>query len=229
MLEAFRPTLDAVEARARAMVLTGAGRGFCSGAKLGGPSSNVRSEDFDAGLLLETHFNPLMTRLRELKVPWISAVRGAAAGGGASLALAADMIVASESAFFLQAFTNIGLVPDCGSTHLLVRTLGRPRAMELMLLGERLPAKQALEWGLINRVVPDDQLMTEALALAQRLAAGSWSLSAIRDLAWRALDSSWSEALEAEREYQLLAGRTEDFIEGVSAFSERREPEFVGR
>lgn len=230
MLGRLDAALDEVEARARAMVLTGEGGAFCSGANLsGGMGADGDPGDFDAGLVLETHVNPLMDRLRTFGVPWISAVRGGAAGVGASLAMAGDMIVASETAFFLQAFARVGLVPDGGSSHLLVRTIGRPRAMELMLLGERLPAAQALAWGLINRVVPDAALDTEAKALADRLAGGAASLGTIRKIAWVAVDGDLATAMAAERSAQVGAGRSADHQEGVAAFREKRPARFTGR
>jgi len=229
MIEAFNAALDEVEARGRAMILTGAGRAFCSGANLSAGTGEPQDPgDFDAGRILDSHINPLMTRLRDLKVPWISAVRGAAAGVGASLALAADMIVAGQSAYFLQAFSRIGLAPDGGASHLLVRTLGRPRAMEMMLLGERLPAATALDWGLINRLVADDRLEAEAAELARRLAEGPASLQAIRRLAWTAVDEDWDACLAAERAAQRQAGRTRDHREGVAAFLGKRAARFEG-
>ena len=225
----FHRAVDWLEPQARAMIVTGAGRAFCSGANLaGGVTEPGPDESYDAGLVLETHINPLMDRLRGLGLPWITAVRGAAAGAGASLALAGDLILASETAYFLQAFPRVGLVPDAGSSHLLVRTIGRPRAMELMLLGEKLPAAQALSWGLINRVVPDAQLEAEALGLAERLAGGAWSLRSIRQLAWRAVDEPWSDVLRVERELQRGAGRSADHREGVAAFLAKRPASFVG-
>ena len=169
-----------------------------------------------------------MTRLRNLPLPWVSAVNGAAAGVGASLALAGDMIVAGESAFFLQAFSRIGLAPDGGSSHLLVRTIGRARASELMLLGERLSAAKALEWGLINRVVPDAELAEAALALAQRLAKGAYSQRLIRQLAWSAVDADWETTLAQERAAQRTAGQSADHREGVRAFMEKRAAAFTG-
>lgn len=231
MVEAFARALDAVEARGRALILTGAGSAFCSGANLAGGMGEeaVDPAQSDAGHPLESHINPLMTRLRNLKIPWIAAVRGAAAGVGASLALAGDMIVASETAFFLQAFSRIGLVPDGGSSHLLVRTIGRPRAMELMLLGERLPAGTALDWGLVNRVVADDALETEALALAHRLADSAMSLTLIRQLAWTAVDDGWASTLATERAMQRDAGRSADHAEGIAAFRDKRTARFTGR
>ena len=230
ILEAMDRALDAVEAKARCLIVTGAGRGFCSGANIASEMDGEAAspETYDAGLALDTHINPLMTRLRDLAVPWISAVRGPAAGVGASIALAADMVVASETAYFLQAFPRIGLVPDGGSSHLLVKTIGRPRAMELMLLGERLPAATACDWGLVNRVTPDADLETTAFDLASRLATGAYSLRLIRRLAWLAVDGDWGQSLAAEREQQAIAGRTADHVEGVAAFVAKRPARFVG-
>jgi 2-(1,2-epoxy-1,2-dihydrophenyl)acetyl-CoA isomerase len=228
-IETFSDLLDEAAGRARAMILTGAGRAFCSGANIGmGMEGRMEGADYDAGETLDTHINPLMTRLRNLPMPWITAVNGAAAGVGASLALAGDMIIAGESAFFLQAFSRIGLSPDGGSSHLLVRTVGRARATELMMLGERLPAVKALEWGLINRVVPDAELTEAALALAQRLANGAYSQRLIRQLAWSAVDADWETALAEERAAQRTAGRSADHREGVRAFMEKRPTAFTG-
>lgn len=209
----------------RAIVLTGEGRGFCSGANLD-PAIPL-AEDF--GLVLETHINPLMTRLRDLPVPWISAVRGPAAGVGCALALAADLIVASESAYFLQAFVRIGLVPDGGSTHLLMRAIGRARAMEMMMLGEKIPAAQALQWGMINRVTAEDELEPVALALAGRLAGGpTRTLGLIRKAGWDAADRDWEAALRNERALQAICGQTHDAHEAIAAFREKRPASFVG-
>src|ERR1700690_753747 len=152
----------------RAMILTGEGRGFCSGANL----SERGSEDTGVGHALETVYHPFLRRLRDLSIPFVSAVNGAAAGVGMSIALMGDLVLAARSAYFLQAFARIGLVPDGGSPWLLPRLIGIARAKELSMLAERLPAEKALEWGLINRVCDDAELMTEALKLAQRLADG---------------------------------------------------------
>lgn len=214
---------------ARCAILTGAGRAFCSGANLG--AGGERSEDgrIDAGLPLERRYNGFVTLLRDLPIPFVSAVNGAAAGAGASFALMGDLILAAESAYFLQAFRRIGLVPDAGATYLLPRMTTRARAMELMLMGEKLPAAKALEWGLINRCLPDDALMAEALRIAGELASGpTLALGLIRRLAWRSLDSDWRDQLQAEREAQRDAGYSSDFAEGVQAFFEKRPARFTG-
>jgi 2-(1,2-epoxy-1,2-dihydrophenyl)acetyl-CoA isomerase len=223
---------------ARAVVLTGVGRGFCSGANLtstqgaAAKANEDMADDggFDAGASLDSHYNPLVTQLRDLPIPFVTAVNGAAAGIGCSIALLGDMIVAGESAYFLQAFRRIGLVPDGGSTYLLARAVGRSRAMEMMMLGEKVPAAQALAWGLVNRVVPDAKLADHARALALSLAQGpTRALSMIRKAAWTALDNDWGAQLQVERVLQRDAGRTEDFMEGVSAFLTKRPAAFTGR
>ena len=215
----------------RAIVLTGEGRGFCSGANLsGGAGSGAGGGGVgDAGSSLKTVYNPLVTKVRNLKVPLVTAVNGAAAGVGCSIALMGDMIVAGESAYFLQAFRRIGLIPDGGSTYLLPRMIGRARAMEMALLGERVPAVKALEWGMINRVVPDAELMPTAMALANELAKGPASLALIRQTIWDSLDTDWADQLTLEADRQSVAGRTEDFREGVAAFLQKRPAEFKGR
>ncbi len=156
-------------------------------------------------------------------------MNGAAAGVGCSLALLGDLIVAAESAYFLQAFRRIGLVPDGGSTYLLPRMIGKARAMEMALLGDRIPAAQALEWGLVNRVVPDAELMSSAMALAQALATGPASLGLSRQILWASMDSDWAAQLHRERLAQRTAGKTEDFVEGVGAFLAKRPAQFTGR
>jgi 2-(1,2-epoxy-1,2-dihydrophenyl)acetyl-CoA isomerase len=229
LLDAFR-RVDA-SSTTRAVVLTGEGRGFCSGANLSGGGAGGLGADGrpDAGSALETVYNPLVTHIRELATPLVVAVNGAAAGVGCSLAMLGDLIVASESAYFLQAFRRIGLVPDGGSTYLLPRMIGRARAMEMMLMGERLPAAKALEWGLINRCVPDAELMPVARSIAKALAEGPKALGMIRKLVWDSLDAEWSDQLRAEAITQSQAGRTEDFAEGVTAFLQKRPAAFKGR
>jgi 2-(1,2-epoxy-1,2-dihydrophenyl)acetyl-CoA isomerase len=216
----------------RAIVLTGEGRGFCSGANLqqgpGGRALDVDGKP-DAGAALETVYNPLVTYMREMTVPLVTAVNGPAAGVGCSLALLGDIVVAAESAYFLQAFRRIGLIPDGGSTYMLPRAIGKARAMEMALLGERVPASKALEWGLINRCVPDAELMPTALAIAGELARGPASLGLSRQAIWASLDSNWAEQLHRERVGQRIAGKTEDFVEGVSAFLEKRQANFRGK
>jgi 2-(1,2-epoxy-1,2-dihydrophenyl)acetyl-CoA isomerase len=223
------------EAEARAIVLTGTGRGFCSGANLvstQGAAASVHGSDgggFDAGASLDSHYNPLVSQIRDLSVPFVTAVNGAAAGVGCSIALLGDMIIAAESAYFLQAFRRIGLVPDGGSTYLLARAVGRSRAMEMMLLGEKIHAEKAFQWGLINRIVPDADLANAAAMLASELAAGpTTTLSLIRSIAWSALDNDWQAQLTEERIAQRTAGRTKDFTEGVSAFLTKRPAKFTG-
>ncbi|MBL6749985.1 MAG: enoyl-CoA hydratase/isomerase family protein [Nevskia sp.] len=229
MATELHEALSRAERSARAVVLCGAGRGFCAGANLQNLNDRIQKPDFDAGSLLEARINPLMLAIRDLKVPLISAVRGVAAGVGASIALSADIIVAGQGAYFLQAFRRIGLVPDGGSTFLLTRAVGRVRAMEMMLLAEKLPAPKALEWGLITRVTADDAVEAEAQRLAAELAAGpTVAIGLIRKLAWSATESDFGEALVAERKAQLHTGRTEDFREGVNAFLGKRTAKFRG-
>lgn len=216
----------------RCVVLTGEGRGFCSGANLSGrgaPAADQPALGRDAGAALEAVYNPLMTSIRSYPMPIVTAVNGVAAGIGCSLALMGDLIVASESAYFMQAFRRIGLVPDGGSTYLLPRFIGKARAMEMTLLGDRIPSKTALDWGLINRCVPDDQLMATTMELAKSLAEGPWSLGAIRKLIWDSLDADWADQLRAERITQRDAGRTEDSQEGVLAFLQKRPAAFKGK
>ena len=225
MAEELNSAVDELAVQARAILLTGTGRAFSSGANL---SDDPDFSDF--GLGLELYVNPLMTRLRNLPIPWISAVRGAAAGFGCSLALAADLVVASDTAFFLQAFARMALMPDGGSSYLLARTIGRARAMEMMLLGDRVPAAKALDWGLISRVVPDADLDTAAFDLAERLAKGpTKTLGMIRKLAWTAIDADWPTALQSERASQKIAGQSADCREAVTAFLEKRPAVFVGK
>ena len=220
------------DASVRCVVLTGEGRGFCSGANLSGRGPAAETPDPegpDAGASLEAVYNPFVTSLREYPVPIVTAVNGVAAGVGCSLALMGDIIVAAESAYFLQAFRRIGLVPDGGSTYLLPRLIGKARAMEMALLGDKVPAKTALDWGLVNRCVADDQLMATAMELAKALATGPKALGAIRKLVWESLDEEWSAQLHAERVAQRTAGRTEDSREGILAFLQKRPAEFKGR
>jgi 2-(1,2-epoxy-1,2-dihydrophenyl)acetyl-CoA isomerase len=230
MLEEVDAAVDQLSGACRALLLTAAGRAFCSGANLTAMNAQAQTDaPRDAGLLLETHVNPLMDKFARLPIPWISAVNGPAVGVGCAFALGADLIVAAEGAYFLQAFTKIGLVPDGGSSWLLTRAVGRVRAMEMMLLAERIPAAQALQWGLINRVAPDSELQTAALALAKAVAAGpTRAFGLVRRNAWLAADGAWREVLAAERTAQREAGLTQDVQEGLRAFAEKRPPQFRG-
>jgi Enoyl-CoA hydratase/carnithine racemase len=211
----------------RAIVITGEGRGFCSGANLSGGRVSDSGKGPNQALLKV--YNPFVTMMRRSPKPVVAGVNGVAAGVGVSLALACDLTVAAESAYFLLAFRRIGLVPDGGATWLLPRLVGKARAMELMLLGEKLAAKTAAEWGLINKCVPDGDLMEATLAYARALAEGPASLGMTRNLVWDALDAPWHLQLEAEAYAQGDAGRTADAREGVLAFLEKRPAQFKGR
>jgi 2-(1,2-epoxy-1,2-dihydrophenyl)acetyl-CoA isomerase len=215
---------------ARAVLITGAGRAFCSGADVAGGSleaSDPVQATYDA---LTQHYNPAIQALIDLPVPVVSAVRGPAAGIGCSLALAADFCVASETAYFLQAFVNIGLVPDGGSSWLLPRLIGRARATEMAMLGERVPAAKARDWGMIHRVVADDILDAEALALAERLATGpTAALGLMKRGLQFAQEGCLADALQREAEDQRTARGTADSAEGGMAFLSKRKPVFQGR
>jgi len=227
MLDELREAVETLPGQdARCLLITGAGRGFSSGADL---ASGGGLPD-DVGAALEAHFNPLIEAIFACPLPVVAAVNGPCAGAGCSLALAADIVIAGESAYFLQAFINIGLIPDAGATWLLPRLAGRARAMEMMMLGERLSAKKAAKWGVISRAVDDDKLMDEAGELAARLAAGpTLAYGLLRRLARDAEQSTLSEALNAERNAQRDAGRTSDFQGAVLAFLQKKPPEFSGR
>jgi 2-(1,2-epoxy-1,2-dihydrophenyl)acetyl-CoA isomerase len=239
--EVIREMIDAVDmirdgvSSARCLVLTGAGRGFSSGADLGGGGAGGGgggggSGPIDAGKVLETHFNVLLERLFALPVPFVTAVNGPAAGAGCSYGLAGDIIVAAKSAYFLQAFVNIGLVPDVGSTWMLPRMIGRARATRMMMLGERIPAAQAYEWGMVSEVVDDADLMPRTMEIAKKLAAGpTKALTLIRTGIRDCMDKTLTEALMVERRNQMHAGRSADFGEGVMAFLQKRPAAFTGK
>lgn len=214
----------------RCLLLTGAGRGFCSGADLSRDDLSAVGPDRDIGLTLEQKYNPVFKRLRALPVPLVTAVNGAAAGAGMSLALAGDIVIAARSAYFLQAFVNIGLIPDAGSTYVVPRLVGKARAQAMMMLGEKVPAEVARDWGMIYEVAEDDALMDRARQIASSLAAGpTVALGHIRTLINASSGNSYADQLDLERAMQKAAGRTEDFVEGVSAFAQKRKAEFKGR
>lgn len=222
--------LDRAEKEARAIVLSGRGRAFSSGANLADGNADINDPTRDLGAPLETVYNPAIKRMRDLSIPIVTAVRGPAAGIGCSVALMGDIIVASKDAYFLQAFSNIGLIPDGGSPYILARAIGRVRAMEMMLLGERLPADEAFKAGLITRLVDDAALDDTAMEYAQKLAAGpTKALGLIRQSAWAALDSSLEDQLDRERALQRDAGRTHDMVEGIMAFLQKRAAKFTGK
>ena len=229
MLDELRQALArVVDEGARAVLIAGEGRAFCSGADLIARSDGGLPDDL--GAMLESQYNPLALQLANLPIPVVTAVQGAAAGAGCSLALHGDFVVAAESAYFLLAFVNIGLVPDFGATWLVAKGAGRAKALEMMLLGERVPAARALEWGLIYRVVADEMLLAEAEALAKRLAAGpTRAMGMIRRAVGRALVTTLPEVLAQEAVDQRAAGRTADFAEGVMAFVGKRDARFVGK
>jgi 2-(1,2-epoxy-1,2-dihydrophenyl)acetyl-CoA isomerase len=211
---------------ARCLLLAGEGRGFSSGADLATGGGLPE----DVGEALEKHFNPLVEALFDLDIPVVAAVNGPCAGAGCSIALAADIVIAGRSAYFLQAFVNIGLVPDAGATWLLPRLVGRARAMEMMMLGGRIGAEQALQWGLISRVVEDEHLASEAVLLATNLARGpTRAYGILRKLARDAEQLPLTEALAAERVAQREAGNTADFKSAVTAFVQKQQPRFEGK
>ena len=209
----------------RSVVITGAGRGFCAGADLRGGSGE---RDFRA--VLSAEYNPLIEAIRNLPKPVVAAVNGVAAGAGVSLAFAADVVVASEEARFVPAFSRIGLVPDSGLARVLVRGVGRHRAFEILMGERQLGADEAHDLGLVAAVVPADRLADAARELAQRLAEGpTMSIGLTKRLLNAAEDATLADALKAEAALQDLAGRSEDHAEGVAAFGEKRDPRFTGR
>ena len=213
----------------RALLITGAGRGFCAGQDLSDPSI-APDGNSDLGEALENRYNPLIRRLIALEKPVICAVNGVAAGAGANIAFAADIVLAAKSAKFIQSFSNIGLVPDSGGTWILPRLAGQARALGLALTGEALTAEKAESWGLIWRAVEDDQLMVEAEKLMARLANGpTRGFAAIKSAMRRGWLASLDEQLDLERDLQRELGRSQDYREGVAAFGEKRSPKFTGQ
>jgi 2-(1,2-epoxy-1,2-dihydrophenyl)acetyl-CoA isomerase len=227
MLEEIDSALDQINsvATARALLITGSGRAFSSGADLAAAGPDRR----DVGSVLESHYNPLLEKMAALPIPIVMAVNGAAVGAGCSIALAGDLVVAAQSAYFCQAFVKIGLVPDCGATWMLPRLIGKARAQAIMMLGERITAEQAESWGMIFRAVPDAQLLSTAQSYAERFARGpTRAYALIRQGIRQSLESSLTQTLQLERNNQKVAGQTADFSEGVAAFLGNRPADFTG-
>jgi 2-(1,2-epoxy-1,2-dihydrophenyl)acetyl-CoA isomerase len=217
------------DAAIRAVLLTGTGRGFCAGQDLG-EAMSANMDTVDLGEIVKTSYNPIIIAIRELEKPVVCAVNGVAAGAGANLAFACDIVIAAEDASFVQSFSKIGLVPDTSGTFFLPRLVGHARATSLMFLAEKVTAKRALEWGMIYDVVPPTVLMDTALALAKHLATMPTRGLALTK---RALNQSYANDLRGqlaiEEEMQRQAGNTADFKEGVRAFLEKRKPAYSGR
>jgi 2-(1,2-epoxy-1,2-dihydrophenyl)acetyl-CoA isomerase len=215
---------------ARVLVFTGAGRGFCAGQDLGDRAVAPGGQGVDLGDSIENYYRPLVLALRNLPMPVIGAINGVAAGAGANIALACDLVIASKSASFVQAFSKLGLVPDSGGTWFLPRLLGNARAMGLAMLGDKLPAEQAAQWGLIWRCVEDAELKSTVDQLATQLAAApTRGLARTKQAIYESWSHSLEQQLDQERDFQRELGRTQDYAEGVAAFTEKRTPKFTGR
>ena len=214
----------------RAILLTGNGKGFCAGQDLNEALQPNGTPESDLGIFVRENYNPIIKLLREIPKPIICAVNGTAAGAGANIALACDIVVASENASFIQAFSKIGLIPDSGGTYYLPRLVGLGKAASLMMLGEKLLANEAMELGLIYKVFPLDKLEEESINLAKHLAAQpTKALGLIKKLLNKSIENTLDEQLKLEEEMQRIAGQTDDYKEGIKAFLEKRKPEFKGK
>ncbi len=215
---------------ARVLVVTGAGRGFCAGQDLGDRAVAPGGAAVDLGDSIEKNYKPLVLALRSLPMPVIAAVNGVAAGAGANIALACDLVVAARSASFVQAFSKLGLIPDSGGTWFLPRLVGNARAMGLALLGDKLPAAQAAQWGLIWRCVEDAELSAVVEGLATQFAsAPTRGLARTKQAMYEGWGRTLESQLDIERDYQRELGRSADYAEGVAAFTQKRPPNFTGR
>ena len=222
---------EALEKGARALILTGAGRAFCAGGDLR-EMQRIAKQDGRIGAFFDEPLRLLhecILMIRKTPIPFIAAVNGVASGAGCNLALACDLVIAAESARFNQAFIKIGLSPDCGGTYVLPRLIGLKRATELLITGDMISAARAAEIGMINAVVPDDELMDRALAVAGKLAqAPTAAIGRTKELLDASAANDYPTQLELERKTQIQSGQTRDFEEGVAAFIEKRPPDFVG-
>jgi 2-(1,2-epoxy-1,2-dihydrophenyl)acetyl-CoA isomerase len=215
---------------ARVLVLTGAGRAFCSGADLAARGERSISGGQGSYLALTRKYNPMILKLARLDLPVICAVNGPAAGVGCSLALVGDFVIAGSSAYFLQAFVNIGLVPDGGSSWMLPRLIGKARATQMMMLGEKIDANRAFDWGMIYKAVDDASFAAEVEELAQKLATGpTVSYATMRRNILTALEHGMADTMQAEAEGQRIAGSSKDAVEGGTAFLQKRKPAFTGQ
>lgn len=220
----------AADSSVRVLFLTGAGRGFCAGQDLSDPSVAPGNGPVDIGAAIERNYKPLVLALRALALPVVCAVNGVAAGAGANIALACDIVIAAKSASFIQAFSKIGLLPDAGGTKFLPQLLGTARAMGLAMLGDKLSAEQAANWGLIWKCVDDEQLVSESEALLKHLAgAATRSLAATKHAIYAAELTTLEEQLDIERDAQRELGHSADYQEGVAAFMAKRAAQFTGR
>jgi 2-(1,2-epoxy-1,2-dihydrophenyl)acetyl-CoA isomerase len=232
MHEELRDVFTRLEkpASARCVIMTGAGRGFCSGQDLTERKASGTDERRDLSQSLQQNYNPLIKRMAALPIPIISAVNGVAAGAGASLALAADIVLAGHTTKWVQAFVNIGLIPDAGGTYVLPRRVGLARALGMTLIGAPVTGKQAADWGLIWASVEDGKLIEEAEALAQTIAAKApLALASIKKIMRTSLDNGLAEQLDLEAEFQRRCGYTDDYQEGIASFLEKRTPTFQGK
>jgi 2-(1,2-epoxy-1,2-dihydrophenyl)acetyl-CoA isomerase len=218
------------EAPARVLVITGAGRGFCAGQDLADRAVAPGAAPPDLAASIEKYYKPLVLALRALPMPVIAAVNGVAAGAGANLALACDLVIAARSASFVQAFARLGLVPDSGGTWFLPRLIGTARALGLTLTGEKLPAEQAAAWGLIWRCVPDEELAGAVAELATQFAAApTRGLARTKQAIYEGFSRTLAQQLDVERDFQGELGHSSDYAEGVAAFAAKRTPNFTGR
>ena len=232
MHAALREALAQVQADTslRVLLLTGAGRGFCAGQDLGDRAVAPGATPVDLGASIDANYRPLVLALRELPMPVICAVNGVAAGAGANIALACDIVIAAKSASFIQAFCRIGLLPDSGGTYFLPRLVGTARAMGLALLGDKLPASMAAEWGLIWQCVDDANLASTVDALLGQLAkAPTRGLAATKRALYASATATLAAQIDLERDLQRELGYSSDYREGVAAFAAKRPPEFTGR